>query len=361
MTANLVTCVPSFRQGHDGLRDRVLQTIRKHWVVPRVSTGAPPVPPAVVEETARAVLDAMLTRPFRVGPLPPPAVYEQLLLRVRRQMARNCPVAVTVGYGPCKNPNSVPESRADWAEFFALCHLVAWHNKVQAIYPPGLRMSIAFDDTPLLMANHADRGRIRLYMDSVGELIKTLGFTAVLQASLRHSYFAWLFHLGLYTLARVRVSRWERDPRNRDQMDRMALFARRNVWLDPTLSPAEQDRAVQLASHRYRVYWEALQLSGFTRGKRRLVAMYLDGSQHHLPQAVALHLTTLDKGQITQPWQGIGALVDNLHGGLEPFVLTGGRRERYEANIVTDLDILPGSTFDHIAVARLKVLSTEAA
>ena len=56
--------------------------------------------------------------------------------------------------------------------------------------------------------------------------------------------------------------------------------------------------------------------------------MYLDGSQHHIRQPVALHLTTVDKGQVTQPWQGEGALRDNGHGRLEPYVLTTGRRER---------------------------------
>jgi hypothetical protein len=341
-------------QASDALRARVLPTLRRHWVPLRPRGESAPVPAARVDETARIVLDAMLTRRFRVGPLPPPEVYEQLLQRVRRPVSRNRPVAVTVGYGPLKNPNSVPESRADWAEFFALCHLAAWHNKVQALYPPGLVLKIAFDDTPLLMANHADKGRIQSYMATVAELIQTLGYAPVLSASLRHSYFAWLFHLGIYQIARLRVCRWERDPSHREQMERMYLFARRNLRLAPDLRPAEQERAVRVASHRYRVYWEALQLSGITKNKRRLVAMYLDGSQHHLPQAVAFHLTTLDKGQITQPWQGVGALVDNLHGGLEPFVLTGGRRERYDTQLVRGLDLLPGPAFDHILIARLK-------
>jgi hypothetical protein len=221
-------------------------------------------------------------------------------------------------------------------------------------------MSIAFDDTPLIMANRADKGRIKTYTATVRELIETLGFGSVLSASLRHSSFAWLFHFGLYQVARLRVSWWERDLRHREQMERMALFARRNVLLPPDLSPAEQERMVRAASHRYRIYWEALQLSGITKSKSRLIAMYLDGSQHHLRQTVALHLTTLDKGQITQPWQGIGALVDNLHGRLEPFVITDGRRERYDTRLVEGLDLLPGPAFDHIAVARVKVSSEPA-
>jgi hypothetical protein len=78
---------------------------------------------------------------------------------------------------------------------------------------------------------------------------------------------------------------------------------------------------------------------------------YLDGTQHHIRQEVALHLTTLDKGQVTQPWQGEGALLDNGHGRLEPFVLTAGRRQRHEMLTVDGLDILPIAGFDRIAVA----------
>jgi hypothetical protein len=337
----------------EALRTRVVQTIRTHWVTPRISEQSAPVAPARVEETARKVLDTMLTRQFRVGPLPPPDVYEQLLQRVCRSVRKNRPIAVTVGYGPLKNPNSVADSRADWAEFFALCHLVAWHNKVQAVYAPGLSLSIAFDDSTLIMANRADKQRIRSYISTVGELIQALGFAPVLSASLRHSYFAWLFHFGLYEIARLRVFWWERDPRHREQMERMAVYARRNVVLPAHLSPTQQEEYVRAASHRYRVYWDALQLSGVTNSKSRLIAMYLDGSQHHRRQAVAFHLTTLDKGQITQPWQGAGALVDNQHGRLEPFVLSAGRRLRYDTRSVDQIHVLPGPAFERIAVARL--------
>jgi len=336
----------------EALRVHVAQVIRKHWIPPRVCHDPDPIPAGQVEKQARAVLDAMLTRSFRVGPLPPAEIYDQLLERVRRQVRRSRPVAVTVGYGPLKNPIAVPQSRADWAEFFALCHLVAWHNKVQAIYPPGLSLRIAFDDTTLVMANHADKSRIASYTRSVAELIRTLGFAPVLSASLRHSSFAWLFHFGLYQIARYRVRRWEQDPVHREQMERMALYASRNVLLPDGLSQAKQEEYLRAASHRYRVYWDALQLSGLTHSKKRLIAMYLDGSQHHLRQAVALHLTTLDKGQVTQPWQGVGVLVDNGHGSLVPSVLTGGRQQRYETRSVEDLRLVPGEAFERITVAR---------
>jgi hypothetical protein len=301
---------------------------------------------------ARAALAAMLTRPFRVGPLPPADVQAQLLERVRHCVRRGRPIQVTVGYGPLKNQNAVAYSRADWAEYFALCHLVAWHNKVQAIYPPGLSLSIAFDDATIAMANHADEGLMRSYMTSIADLIRALGFERVLTASMRQSFFAWLFHFGVYQLAGLRVGRWERDPANREQLERMNRCAARNVTAPAGLAPAERDAYVRAASHRYRVCWQALQLSGLTTRKSRLFALYLDGSQHHIRQAVAFHLTSLDKGQVTQPWQGAGTLLDNGHGGLEPFVLTAGRRPQYATRIVEGLDVLPLPGFDRVAVAE---------
>ena len=54
---------------------------------------------------------------------------------------------------------------------FALNHLAAWHNKVQRIYAPGLRLQIVFDNATLAFANHADPHRMDSYMHSVADLI----------------------------------------------------------------------------------------------------------------------------------------------------------------------------------------------
>lgn len=334
----------------DDLRARVIETVYEHWEAPRAGEDLGRVSGAEADRLARAALDAMVTRPFRVGVRPGPEIYDKLLRRVRRSVDRGRPIPITLGYGPMKNPNAVSDSRADWAEFFALNHLIKWHNKVQRVYPPGLAIRIVFDDSTLIMANRADPGKIASYIASIRALIGVLGSGRVLLPPMRQSSFAWLFHLGVYPLARWRVGQWERDPAHRDEMEQMAEAARRNVALPPGLDPRQQERFVAEAAHRYRIYWEALQLSHLTRGRRRLIAMYLDGSQHHIRQPVALHLTTLDKGQVTQPWQGEGALRDNGHGRLEPYVLTTGRRERSVVRTVAGLDLVPLPGFERIAV-----------
>jgi nucleoside-diphosphate-sugar epimerase len=333
----------------DELRERVREAVCRHWPTPHPRGPIGRLPPGQVEELSRATLDTLLTRQFRVGPLPPPDIYAQLLERVRHRVRRGQPLHITVGFAPLKNQNAVAYSRADWAEFFALCHLVAWHNKVQRVYPPGLRLQIVFDDSTLALANGAERRVMDPYMNSVADLILALGLDSIFAYPLGQSGVTWLFHLGLYQLAEWRVHRWERDPANQEQLERMAEFARRNVTKPPALSPGEQERRLRRASHRFRVCWEAMQLSGLPRCKGRILAVYLDGSQHH-GREVALHLTTLDKGQITQPWQGEGALLDNGRGKLEPFVLTAGRRRRHDSRQVEGLDLIGQPGFERIAV-----------
>jgi len=336
----------------DRLRDIVLDRLRRHWIRPLSGHSPGSLRQESVEKLSRAVLDTMLTRQFRVGPLPPPRVYAELLERVRRCVCRGRPVAITVGYGPLKNQNAISYSRADWAEFFSLCHLVAWHNKVQAAYSPGLMIDIVFDDTTLAMANDADKHLMRFYQSSIVKLIQVLKYERILRATMRHSHFAWLFHFGLYQLARWQVWRWECDPANQVQLERMNHFARRNLFLPDHLTAVEQEKRVRRASHRYRVYWQALQSSGLTRGKSRLIAMYLDGSQHHIRQDVAFHLTSLDKGNVTQPWQGAGVLEDNGHGALTPLVLTAERRRRSTTRLVENLNLINCPGFDSILVAE---------
>jgi hypothetical protein len=312
------------------------------------------IPKDHVESTARAVLDTMLTRQFRNGRFPEQDNYIRQLKCVRHWVRRGRPIRVNVGYAPMKNPNAARFSRADWAEFFALGHLCSWHNKVQAVYPPGLSIKIVFDDTAVGLANGADRQHMDSYIHSVGELVSSLGYNTFIRGLGRHSSFSWLFHLFPFPLARLHLSFWERDPINRPIIEKMDTYARRNLALPVGLSLLERDEICRKASHRYRHYWEALLIALWVQRAafcgNSLIAMYLDGNQHHIPLRTALHLTTVGKGHIAQPWQGEGALLDNGHGQLIPFVLTTSRRPRVRSEEITDLDVIPLEGFDRIEV-----------
>ena len=262
----------------DRLRARARAAAGRHLVLPAASRPLPGCSPAEADAISRRALDTILTRPFRVGPLPTESVYAGLLERV-------------------------------------------------------------------------DRRLIDSYTASISDLIEALGYQGLFLPTMRQSAFSWLLNFGFYQIASRRVRRWEADPANREKLAQMNSSARRNLSVPSSLGASEADQCVIDAAHRYRVYWEALQLSGLTKSRRRIIGMYLDGTQHHIPQTVALHLTTLDKGQVTQPWQGEGMLLDNGHGKLEPFVMTAGRRPRYQTHVIDGLDSVPLPGFDQISVA----------
>jgi hypothetical protein len=351
----------------ESLRCGTGEVLRRHWVQPHAAEPLAPPAPERVEQLARAALDVMLTRQFRVGPLPSPERYEQFLALVRRFVRKGKPIRVTVGYGPLKNPNAVAHSRADWAEFFALCHLASWHNKVQRVYAPGLQFRIYFDDETLLLSNFADKSLMRSYMSSIAGLIRVLGYQTLFLPPARITNFAWFLRFGPYQLFRFaliqiaerRVRSWERDPANGEQIERMKEYARRNVVVPAHLGAEAQERFVEHASHRFRVCWDALRMGAqIFPDRKRLLALYLDGSQHHRQQT-ALHLTSVDKGQMTQPWQGEGVLLDNGRRKLEPFVLTSGRRSRYQVRVIDGLDVVAAAGFDRIAVVSSRTEETE--
>ncbi|HEX4412802.1 MAG TPA: hypothetical protein VH107_04180 [Lacipirellulaceae bacterium] len=337
------------------LRERVANEIRRRWVKLAPADLTYQVAPEKVESVAKTALTTMLVRDFRVTPLPPPDEHAQLLARVLHWVRKSKPIRVRIGYAPMKNACTVDHTSADWAEFFSLCHLGAWHNKVQAVYPPGLEIRIIFDDSTVRMANQYDTAPMEDYMQSIGRLIKTLGYESLIVNTIRQSSFSWIFKFGFFQWANFRVKRWERDPTNKPVMDRMLEFARRNLTMADDLPEAEKDRRYEAAAHRYRVYWEALQISGFSRLGKGLNAMYLDGHQHHLRQEAALHLASLGKQQLTQPWQGPGALLDNGTGKLVPIVLTAKRLARVDCETISLGDLVPSPDFASIQVARERV------
>jgi len=70
----------------DDLRARVLKSLYEHWEAPRAGEGLGRVSAVEADRLARAALDAILTRQFRVGVRPGPEIYGELLRRVRRSV-----------------------------------------------------------------------------------------------------------------------------------------------------------------------------------------------------------------------------------------------------------------------------------
>ena len=336
----------------DELSKRIEAEIRSRWIELPIIDRQYHTPPDEVDSVSKAALDAILVRKFRVTKLPDDEERRQLFSRVRYFVRRSRPIQIRLGYAPMKNQNAVTYSHCDWSEFFAFCLLAEWYTKVVSAYPPGLQIKLVFDDASVLMANKIDRRYMDVYIQSIRRLIHHLQYETLFVGVIRHTWFSWIFNFGLYQLADYRVRRWEADVANKEQIEKMAEYAQRNLIMAGSLGDAERRRRFMEASHRYRVYFEALGLSGLTRLGNSIVGMYMNGAQHHIPIRPALHLATLRKEFVTQPWQGAGALESNSRGRLLPYVATTSRMKKESTISLTHLDVIPLPGFDRIEIAQ---------
>ena len=327
-----------------GLANRVDKEIRSRWLEIPVFDRTFRTPLNRYDKLARTTLAAMLVRKFRVKKLPDPEERELVLARVRHWVRRSQPIRITLGYAPMKNQNAVSYNHCDWAEFLSFCHLAAWNQKIQTVYPPGLTIRLVFDDSTVMIANGTARSYTDAYINSVRKLIRAMRYERLIVGVVRHSSFSWLFRFGLLQLARRRMRRWDQQPENQEQIRIMAEYARRNLLTTSTLSGEEEQTRCHEAGHRYRVYFEAMRMSGVTRIGKSVVAMYMDGAQHHPPIRPALRLATLHKELVTQPWQGAGAFENNGRCRLVPHVLTASRLDKHPTDtvLVPNLLELPG-------------------
>ena len=118
--------------------DRIQAEIKNRWIdVPEFDRSFR-TDPARLESISQSVLDAMLSRFYRVRKRPDPLEYDQLLKRVQHWVTRSRPIQIRLGYAPAKNPNAVAYVHCDWAEFFAFSQLAHWHRNVASVYPPGI-------------------------------------------------------------------------------------------------------------------------------------------------------------------------------------------------------------------------------
>lgn len=299
---------------------------------------------AEVEPAVERVVGVLTHRRFRRGAKPAGDRRAAIVRKVRYFVRRARPVGLTLGFGPIKNPNATDDNRAEWAEAFALHQVARLDAAVRAVYPPGLRVRIVCDDALVRRVNGVPVAMTRQYMDSLRRLIEALDLTYLFRGVAPLKRYEPLLHLGLcFWRARRRVRRWDADPANREAIERMNRHAFKNLPPTPGRSEAERWNEARRASYRYRLYWQALEISSIQRLQRPLMALY--SSERGL-----LRLYSLCKGNVTQPWQGEGCLTVNEKGELIPFVLTQERRARYDTQWVNGMEAA-GGLLERIRIA----------
>jgi len=303
------------------------------------------VSPAGIEPAVERVVEVLIHSRFRRGPKPDGERREAIARKVRYYVRRSRPVRLTLGFGPTKNLNATDKNRAEWAEAFALHQMARLDAAVQEIYPPALHVRIVCDDALVRRVNGVPRWMTREYMASLRDLVSRLELDYLIKAVIPLSRYHPLLHLGLcFQRAKRRVLRWEADPANSQAIAEMDRHAFKNLLPTPDLSDGERWERARRASHEYRLYWEALELSCIPRLQRPLMTLYSG-------ERGLLRIYSLCKGNISQPWQGEGGLRPNDKGELVPFVLTQERKDTYQTQWVNGLRIA-GGLLDRIRIVQ---------
>jgi len=325
--------------------ETVYRTLERYLVRKPAQAGGFVVPPGEVERIVARVVDVLTHSRFRRGPKPRGKDREAIERKVRYYVRRSRPVGITLGFGPIKNPNASERNRAEWAEAFAFHQMARLDAAVQEVYPPGLRVRVVCDDGLVHWVNRVPYSMTREYIASLRDLVGRLDLAYLIKGVVPLSRYQPILHLGLFFVrAERRVKRWEADPANREAIERMDLHAFKNLPPTPGLSESERWARAREASHRYRVYWEALEMSRLPHLQRPLMALYSG-------ERGLLRLYSLCKGNVTQPWQGEGCLKPNEKGELVPFVLTQERKGRYRTQWVNGIRAAQG-LLDRIRVVE---------
>ena len=325
--------------------ETVNQTLDSYMVRRPATANGFSISPDEVEPTARRVADVMLSRRFRRGLKPSAEAQAAIAGKLRFYVRRSQPVRLAIGYAPLKNLNATERNQAEWAEAFSFHQLARLDAAVQEVYPPGLRIRVACDDALLHWVNGVPARLTREYMASLKELIARLDLDYLVERIFPVSRFMPLTHLTFsFTRARWRMQRWESDPANRSAIETMDFHAFKNLMPTPNLSELERWALARRASRRYRIFWEALELSGLPRLQRPVMALYSN-------ERGLLRLFSLCTGNVSQPWQGEGCLRVNENGELVPFVLTQERKDAFRVHWVNGLNVA-GGLFDRIRVVE---------
>jgi hypothetical protein len=230
------------------------------------------------------------------------------------------PIACVLGHGPLKNLNNCGASLAaqqpDWGEWFAYVQLCRLALAVQALYPPGIRISLYLDDARASFANGIAQATMNTYRHRLEAFIVQHGFSPLIYSITPFSTLYSVYQVDSFMdQAEANFHAWLAQPTNQPAWQTTVLHACRNHWCDPDMPEAEHHALAEQAAKRYWIGHQAEVLSGLWSPPHTVVMRYS-------PHPRAYQIFTLRKGSVTQPWQGVGTITQTAPGKFEPVVLT---------------------------------------
>lgn len=273
------------------------------------------------DDIARQVAQKMVSHQFCKQR---PADFNTFLLHIKNAVSTEQPINCIIGHGPLKNVNNCQYSSPDWAEFFTYTQLLRLATAVQAIYPPGLRVSLYVDDGRAAWANKVPSQCMDNYFKGLCTLTQKEPFNTLIKSvvSIKGLYEKFNY-FSTEEQARGAVQTFLSNPENQPAIESYIQHAARNLPPEPfETTPSHQIR-VQQSVFRYLQAYEMEKLCGIWSQPNTLYLRYA-------PHKGFYQIFTLRKGSVSQPWQGQGVLFGLPSQKVDPGILTTQKTALYQ-------------------------------
>ncbi len=272
--------------------------------------------------TAAIIYSIITNKQFRSGPLPSEATRNLVLEVIQQHIIKGLPVNIFQFWGGAKNPN-LPLIQAELCEFATLNNLKHLNDEVSKVYAPGLKIFIFPGDERIHHVNKIPSAHTESYVQSLIRLTNHFkGLFSVIPVSTLYQKYAEDFNFSLQN-AKKKIGD---EIYSKPGFDHLVANARKNITVADLNSEEEIDLRSFEAAKDYIIYRVAEEEAKIFRDFADSIRFsfirfspFYSVYKDYLPLIeeirpglnCVLHLYTGSKGNITQPWQAIGKIVEN--------------------------------------------------
>jgi hypothetical protein len=262
-----------------------------HWLASLGATAGPAARPGEEAIGEGAIVGLITARPWRRSAVDA-ATVAAITARVGQALRGDAPIEFSLPFGGYRGWRLPSTPNLDWAEVFWIRYLRAYAERLAAVHPAGVRLSLSYVGGVLGWVNQLPQAEQDLYLQQLQRLLVRFSSGSVVFCLVDHSEACGG---SAAVLARLRATVEAQPPADAAALAR----ARRNLyWPGEAPPPAA---AVEAAAQRCAALMALEERRAFNKFGRRIQLSHLRGA------ALALHIGSCH-GAVAQPWVSQGYL-----------------------------------------------------
>lgn len=261
------------------------------WLTSLGPTASPAAQPGEAMIGEVAIVALITARPWRRSAVDA-ATIAAITARVGLALRDDAPIEFSLPFGGYRGWRLPSTPNLDWAEVFWIRYLRAYAERLAAVHPAGVRLSLSYVGGVLHWVNQLPQADQDRYLQQLQRLLARFSSASVVFCLVDHSEACGG---SAAVLARLRAATAAQPPPDAAALAR----ARRNLyWPGEAPPPAA---AVEAAAQRCAALMALEERRAFNKFGRRIQLSHLRGA------ALALHIGSCH-GAVAQPWVSQGYL-----------------------------------------------------